>query len=52
MPDPEGAYELLQRGTALLAGRHAAQAAVVLARAAAVEPGKGRSSSRWGGRCS
>lgn len=41
MPDPEGAYELLQRGTALLAGRHAAQAAVVLARAAAVEPGKG-----------
>ena len=41
MPDPEGAYELLQRSTALLAGRHAAQAAVVLARAAAVEPGKG-----------
>ena len=40
-PDPEGAYELLQRGTALLAGRHTAQAAVVLARAAAVEPGKG-----------
>jgi Flp pilus assembly protein TadD len=40
-PDPEGAYELLQRGTALLAKRHAAQAAVVLVRAAAIEPGKG-----------
>lgn len=40
-PDPEGAYELLQRGTALLARRHAAQAAVVLVRAAAIEPGKG-----------
>lgn len=40
-PDPEGAYELLQRGTALLAKRHAAQAAIVLARAAALEPGKG-----------
>ncbi len=39
--DAEGAYELLQRGTALLAGRHAAQAAVVLVRAAAAEPGKG-----------
>lgn len=39
--DPEGAYELLQRGTALLAKRHAAQAAVVLARAAADEPRKG-----------
>jgi Flp pilus assembly protein TadD len=39
--DPEGAYELLQRGTALLARRHAAQAAVVLVRAAAIEPGKG-----------
>jgi Flp pilus assembly protein TadD len=39
--DPEGAYELLQRGAALLAKRHAAQAAVVLARAAAIEPGKG-----------
>ena len=38
---PEGAYELLQRGTALLAKRHAAQAAVVLVRAAAIEPGKG-----------
>ena len=40
-PEPESAYELLQRGTALLAGRHAAQAAVVLARAAAIEPRKG-----------
>lgn len=38
---PEGAYELLQRGTALLAKRHAAQAAVVLVRAAAIEPRKG-----------
>src|SRR5674476_1504956 len=40
-PDPEGAYELLQRGTALLAKRHPAQAAVVLVRAAAIEPAKG-----------
>jgi Flp pilus assembly protein TadD len=40
-PEREGAYELLQRGTALLAKRHAAQAAVVLARAAAIAPGKG-----------
>ena len=40
-PAPEGAYELLQRGTALLAKRHAAQAAVVLVRAAAIEPRKG-----------
>ena len=39
--DRDGAYELLQRGTALLAKRHAAQAAVVLVRAAAIEPGKG-----------
>lgn len=39
--DPEGAYELFQRGTALLAKRHAAQAAVVLVRAAAIEPRKG-----------
>ncbi len=39
--DPEGAYELLQRGTALLAKRHPAQAAVVLVRAAAIEPAKG-----------
>ena len=40
-PGPEGAYELLQRGTAMLAKRHAAQAAVVLVRAAALEPRKG-----------
>ena len=39
--DPEGAYELFQRGTELLAKRHAAQAAVVLVRAAAIEPRKG-----------
>ena len=37
----EGAYELLQRGTALMRRRHYAQAAVVLARAARIEPGKG-----------
>ena len=40
--DPrESAYELLQRGTALLAKRHPAQAAVVLQRAAGLEQGKG-----------
>jgi Flp pilus assembly protein TadD len=39
--EPESAYELLRRGSALLAGRHHAQAAVVLARAARLEPGKG-----------
>lgn len=38
---PEGAYELLQRGLALMKGRHNAQAAVVLERAARLEPGKG-----------
>ncbi len=38
---PESAYDLLQRGQALLAHRHNAQAAVVLARAAALEPGRG-----------
>jgi Flp pilus assembly protein TadD len=37
----ESAYELLQRGRALLARRHHAQAAVVLARAARLEPGRG-----------
>jgi Flp pilus assembly protein TadD len=37
----ESAYELLRRGTALLHGRHFAQAAVVLERAARLEPGKG-----------
>jgi tetratricopeptide (TPR) repeat protein len=36
----EGAYELLQRGHALLRGRHHAQAAIVLERAARLEPGK------------
>jgi len=39
--DREGAYELLQRGQALLARRHHAQAAIVLARAARLEPGRG-----------
>jgi len=38
---PESAYELLQRGQALLARRHHAQAAIVLARAARLEPGRG-----------
>jgi tetratricopeptide (TPR) repeat protein len=37
----ETAYELLQRGQALLRRRHNAQAAVVLERAAALEPGRG-----------
>ena len=39
--DREGAYELLVRGQALMRDRHFAQAAVVLARAAHVEPDKG-----------
>jgi len=39
--EPESAYELLQRGQALLERRHHAQAAVVLARAARQEPGRG-----------
>lgn len=39
--DRESAYGLLQRGHELLRGRHFAQAAVVLERAAAAEPGKG-----------
>lgn len=38
--DRESAYELLQRGHALMRTRHHAQAAVVLQRAANVEPGK------------
>jgi Flp pilus assembly protein TadD len=38
--DRESAYELLQRGTALLNGRHFAQAATVLERADREEPGK------------
>ena len=36
----DSAYELLQRGQALLAGRHHAQAIVVLERADRLEPGK------------
>ena len=39
--EPETAYELLQRGQALLEGRHHAQAAIVLERADRLEPGKG-----------
>jgi tetratricopeptide (TPR) repeat protein len=39
--DAESAYELLQRGRDLMRRRHNAQAAVVLARAARLEPGKG-----------
>ena len=39
--DPrESAYELLQRGQALLEARHHAQAAIVLERADRLEPGK------------
>lgn len=42
MPDGgESAYELLQRGQALLARRHHAQAAIVLERAARLEPARG-----------
>lgn len=37
----EGAYALLQRGHALMGERHHAQAAIVLERAARLEPGKG-----------
>lgn len=37
----ESAYELLQRGQALLHRRHNAQAAIVLERAALLEPGRG-----------
>jgi tetratricopeptide (TPR) repeat protein len=37
----ESAYELLQRGHALLDGRHFAQAAIVLERADRLEPRKG-----------
>ena len=40
--DPrESAYDLLQRGRGLMRGRHFAQAAIVLERAARLEPGKG-----------
>ncbi len=38
--DHESAYDLLQRGHALLASRHHAQAAIVLERADRLEPGK------------
>jgi Flp pilus assembly protein TadD len=38
--DRESAYELLQRGQALIRRRHNAQAAVVLERAARLEPGR------------
>jgi Flp pilus assembly protein TadD len=40
-PERETAYGLLQRGQALLKSRHHAQAAIVLQRAARLEPGKG-----------
>ncbi len=39
--DHESAYSLLQRGHELMRMRHNAQAAIVLARAARLEPGKG-----------
>jgi Flp pilus assembly protein TadD len=39
--DRESAYDLFQRGHALLDGHHFAQAAIVLERANRVEPGKG-----------
>jgi tetratricopeptide (TPR) repeat protein len=38
--DPESVYELFQRGQALMRGRHNAQAAIVLERAASFEPGR------------
>jgi Flp pilus assembly protein TadD len=40
MDDQESAYDLLQRGQGLLRRRHNAQAAIVLERAARLEPGK------------
>ncbi|HEX2626164.1 MAG TPA: tetratricopeptide repeat protein [Candidatus Limnocylindrales bacterium] len=39
--DRESAYALLQRGQGLMRSRHHAQAAIVLERAAKLEPGKG-----------
>lgn len=39
--DRESAYALLQRGQGLMRSRHHAQAAIVLERAARLEPGKG-----------
>ena len=50
--EPESAYDLLQRGQALLEPRHHAQAAIVLERADRLEPVKARSSRRSGGRTS
>ena len=41
LAERETAYGLLQRGQALLKRRHHAQAAVILERAARLEPGKG-----------
>ncbi|HEX4897902.1 MAG TPA: tetratricopeptide repeat protein [Candidatus Limnocylindrales bacterium] len=41
LDDRESAYELFQRGLALIRGRHHAQAAVVLERASRAEPNKG-----------
>lgn len=41
LAERETAYGLFQRGRALLKGRHHAQAAVILERAARLEPGKG-----------
>jgi tetratricopeptide (TPR) repeat protein len=41
LAERETAYGLLQRGQALLARRHHAQAAVILERARRLEPGKG-----------
>ena len=38
--DQESAYDLLQRGRALIQSRHHAQAAIVLERALRLEPGK------------
>jgi tetratricopeptide (TPR) repeat protein len=40
-PGRESAYDLLQRGQALLERRHFAQAAIVLQRADRLEPGRG-----------
>jgi Flp pilus assembly protein TadD len=40
-PGAESAYDLLQRGHELLGDRHYAQAAIVLQRAARLEPGRG-----------
>ena len=39
--EPEDVYDLFRRGEELIASRHHAQAAIVLRRAARMEPGKG-----------